>query len=98
MFTFGAILALIFVPNIDIFPRKTDGMLPKPDEMYQSNNSRESDDQGDRSHHAIICFQDLHFIKGEKCNCPFPGDYSKWLVGGIEQENPFHNSARRIAR
>lgn len=94
----GTVLTLIFVTNIDIFPRETDSVLPKPDEMYQSNNSRQLDGQGDRSHHAIICFHDLHFVKGEKCNGPFPGDYSKWLIGGIEQENPLHNSARWIAR
>ena len=90
------ILAFIFVPDIDVFPREANGVFPEPNKVQESNYSRQSDRQGDGPHPTIISFQNFHFVQGEESNRPFPGDYSKWLIGSIEQENSLHKSARPI--
>lgn len=84
------ILAFVFVPNIDVFPRETNGVFSEPDKVQESNHSRQPDRQGDRPDLTIIGFQNFHFVQGEESNSPFPGNYSKWLIGGVEQENSLH--------
>ena len=71
-------------------------MFAEPNKVQKSNHSRQSDRQGDGPYLTIIGLENFHFVQGEESNRRFPGDYSKWLIGGIEQENSLHKSARPI--
>jgi len=37
------ILALVFVPNVNVFPRKTNGVSPEPNKVQESNHRRQPD-------------------------------------------------------
>jgi hypothetical protein len=73
-------------------------MVPKADKVYESDNSGQLDGKGHRPHFPIIGFQHLYFAQREEGNCPFPGDYTKWFIAGIEQENAFHRLTQRDSR
>lgn len=90
-----AVLALVLVANVNVLPGKTDGMISKANKMQESDYSRQPDSEGDRSHLPLIGFQHLNLSEGKESNSPFPGNYTKWFVGRVEQENIFHRSARQ---
>ena len=90
------ILAFVSVPNIYVFPRKTNGVFPEANKVQEPNHSWQSDRQGEGPYLAIISLEYLYFVQSEETYRPFPGDYSKWLIGGIEQENSLHKSARPL--
>jgi hypothetical protein len=69
----AAVLAQILVAEIDVLPGKTDGMVPKSDEMKQPHHSRKSDGKSNRPHLPIIAFKDLYLAKSKKSDRPFPG-------------------------